>query len=63
MGEAQGKTLSIPKTAERTRNARLHGRFGVRGGRSASVFTFEAGKMAKNTNVLQKNGDKNSEKH
>ena len=62
MGEARGKTLSIPKkTAERTRNARLHGRFGVRGGRSASVFAHEAGKD-KNPNVLQKNGDKNSEK-
>ena len=62
MGEAQGKTLSIPKTAERTRNARLHGRFGVRGGRSASVFAHEVGKD-KNPNVLQKKGDKNSEKH
>ena len=62
MGEAQGKTLSIPKTAERTRNARLHGRFGVRGGRSASVFAPEAGK-GENPNVLQKNDGKNSEKH
>lgn len=62
MGEARGGKTFYPKTAERTRNARLHGRFGVRGGRSASVFAHEAGK-GENTNVLQKNGDKNSEKH
>ena len=43
MGEARGKKPFYPqKTAERTRNARLHGRFGVRGGRSASVFAHEA---------------------
>ena len=62
MGEARGEKPFYPKTAERTRNARLHGRFGVRGGRSASVFELEAGKN-KNTNVLQKNDGKNSEKH
>ena len=62
MGEARGESLSIQKTAERTRNARLHGRFGVRGGRSASVFAPEAGKN-ENPNVLQKKCDKNSEKH
>lgn len=42
MGEARGEKTFYPKTAERTRNARLHGRFGVRGGRSASVFAPEA---------------------
>jgi len=42
MGEARGEKTFYPKTAERTRNARLHGRFGVRGGRSASVFAHEA---------------------
>lgn len=47
MGEARGEKTFYPKTAERTRNARLHGRFGVRGGRSASVFAFEAGKKEK----------------
>ena len=62
MGEARGGKTFYPKTAERTRNARLHGRFGVRGGRSASVFAHEAGKN-ENPNVLQKKCDKNSEKH
>lgn len=52
MGEARGKKPFYPqKTAERTRNVRLHGRFGVRGGRSASVFAPEAGK-SENPNVL-----------
>ena len=51
MGEARGEKTFYPKTAERTRNARLHGRFGVRGGRSASVFALEAEKD-ENTNVL-----------
>ena len=62
MGEARGEKPFYPKKAERTRNVRLHGRFGVRGGRSASVFAHEAGKD-ENTNVLQKNDGKNSEKH
>lgn len=62
MGEARGGKTFYPKTAERTHNARLHGRFGVRGGRSASVFAHEAGKD-ENPNVLQKNDGKNSEKH
>lgn len=62
MGEARGEKTFYPKTAERTRNVRLHGRFGVRGGRSASVFALEAGKN-ENPNVLQKNDGKNSEKH
>lgn len=62
MGEARGGKTFYLKTAERTRNARLHGRFGVRGGRSASVFAHEAGKDEK-PNVLQKKCDKNSEKH
>ena len=54
MGEARGKTLSIPKkTAERTRNARLHGRFGVRGGRSASVFELEAGETQKHERFVK----------
>lgn len=47
MGEARGEKTFYPKTAERTRNARLHGRFGVRGGRSASVFALEAGERRK----------------
>ena len=60
MGEARGEKTFYPKTAERTRNVRLHGRFGVRDGRSASVFALEAGKN-ENPNVLQKNDGKNSE--
>ena len=66
MGETRGKNPFYPKNSRADAQCALpHGRFGARGGQSASVFAVEAGKMAKtqNTNVLQKNGDKNSEKH
>ena len=54
MGEARGKKPFYPqKTAERTRNARLHGRFGVRGGRSASVFELEAGETQKHERFVK----------